>query len=129
MQWEMLTQEDGYRQVRVEAPWEEIAPDYDDILKDYRRVRIPGFRPGKAPLKVIEQRCRREISDRISRRGAQRLGRLALEQAGAEAAGHLRGFRGRVGKGPTLPVYGAIFPFAEIRASGFPVIKSRGGER
>ena len=89
MKWEMLTQEDGYRQVRVEAPWEEIAPDYDDILKDYRRLRIPGFRPGKAPLQVIEQRFRREISDRISRRCAPRLARLTLEQAGAEAAGHL----------------------------------------
>jgi hypothetical protein len=41
--------------------------------KDYRRLRIPGFRPGKAPLQVIEQRFRRAIADRISCRGAQRV--------------------------------------------------------
>ena len=114
MKWEMLTQEDGYRQVRVEAPWEEIAPDYDDILKDYRRLRIPGFRPGKAPLQVIEQRFRREISDRISRCCAQRLGRLTLEQAGAEAAGHFEVSEVEWEKSQPFRFKGRFFPLPKF---------------
>jgi FKBP-type peptidyl-prolyl cis-trans isomerase (trigger factor) len=46
---------------------------------------VPGFRPGKVPQTVLEGRFRREISEQLSRRGAQRLCRLALEEAGLEA--------------------------------------------
>jgi len=85
MKWKMVSLEDGYRQVRVEAPWEEIAADYNDILRDYARLRVPGFRPGKVPPQVLEQRFRREITENLSRRCAPRLCRQALEPA--EAAG------------------------------------------
>jgi FKBP-type peptidyl-prolyl cis-trans isomerase (trigger factor) len=87
MKWKMISLKDGYRQVRVEAPWEEIAADYDDILRDYARLRVPGFRLGKVPRQVLEQRFRREITENLSRRCAPRLCRQALELAQAEAAG------------------------------------------
>lgn len=87
MNWEMVELEDGCRQMRVEAPWEEIAPDYHDILEDFRGMAVPGFRPGKAPRPVLEQRFRREISERLIGSVAQRLCRLALGEAGLEAAG------------------------------------------
>jgi FKBP-type peptidyl-prolyl cis-trans isomerase (trigger factor) len=87
MKWEMASLADGYRKVRVEVPWEEIAPDYDDILQDFMRLQVAGFRPGKAPRQVVEGRFRREISDQLSQRCARRLCRLALEQAATEAAG------------------------------------------
>ena len=87
MKWEMVDLEDGCRQMRVEAPWEEIAPDYHDILEDFRGMSVPGFRSGKAPRPVLEVRFRREISERLIGSVAQRLCRLALEEAGLEAAG------------------------------------------
>jgi FKBP-type peptidyl-prolyl cis-trans isomerase (trigger factor) len=87
MKWEMVSQEDGFRLLRVQVLWEKIAADYDDILNDYTRLPLPGFRPGKAPRQVVEQRFRREISEQLSRQGAQRLCRLALEQAEAEVTG------------------------------------------
>lgn len=44
------------RQLRVRIPAERIASAVDSRLKQIAtRARIPGFRPGKAPLKVIEQ--------------------------------------------------------------------------
>lgn len=44
------------RQLRVRIPAERITTALDDRLKKIAtRVRIPGFRPGKAPFKVIEQ--------------------------------------------------------------------------
>lgn len=44
------------RQLRVRIPAERIITALDDRLKRIAtRVRIPGFRPGKAPFKVVEQ--------------------------------------------------------------------------
>ncbi|MFZ0051724.1 MAG: trigger factor family protein, partial [Desulfobaccales bacterium] len=62
MKWEMANLEDGYRQMRIETPWDEIAPDYEDILQGFMQRRVPGFRPGKAPRQILEQRFRRQIS-------------------------------------------------------------------
>jgi FKBP-type peptidyl-prolyl cis-trans isomerase (trigger factor) len=85
MKWETALLEDGYRHVQVEAPWEEIAPDYHDILEDFKGMAVPGFRPGKAPRQVLEARFKREISEHLTRRVAHRLCRLALVEAGLEA--------------------------------------------
>jgi trigger factor len=44
------------RQMRVRIPADRIASALDERLKKIAaRARIPGFRPGKAPLKVVEQ--------------------------------------------------------------------------
>jgi FKBP-type peptidyl-prolyl cis-trans isomerase (trigger factor) len=86
MKWEMIPLEDGYREGRVEVPWEEIRPDYDVILQDYTRQKVPGFRPGKVPRQVIKQRFRRQISQALAQGGARRWCRLMLEEAGMEAA-------------------------------------------
>lgn len=87
MNYEMVDLEDGYRQMRVEAPWEEIAPDYQDILEDFQGMAVPGFRTGKAPRPVLEVRFRREISEQLNRRVTHRLCRQALAEAGLQAVG------------------------------------------
>ncbi len=44
------------RQIRVRIPADRVAKSFDDRLKQVaQRARVAGFRPGKAPLKVIEQ--------------------------------------------------------------------------
>ena len=44
------------RRLKVEVPAERVEGEIDKRLKDMgRRARIKGFRPGKAPLKVIRQ--------------------------------------------------------------------------
>lgn len=44
------------RQMRVRLPADRLASALDDRLKKIAsRARIPGFRPGKAPLKVVQQ--------------------------------------------------------------------------
>lgn len=44
------------RELHVRIPAEEVASAVEDRLKDIsRRARLPGFRPGKAPFKVIQQ--------------------------------------------------------------------------
>ncbi|MGH2772598.1 MAG: trigger factor family protein, partial [Actinomycetota bacterium] len=45
------------RRLDVEVPAEEITKLYDEALRRLsREVKIPGFRPGKAPRSLIESR-------------------------------------------------------------------------
>ncbi|WP_330182671.1 trigger factor [Nocardia sp. NBC_01503] len=46
--------------INVEVPFEELKPDFDKAYKALAgQIRIPGFRPGKAPAKLIEARVGR----------------------------------------------------------------------
>ncbi len=46
--------------INVEVPFEELKPDFDRTYKTLaQQVRVPGFRPGKAPAKLIEARLGR----------------------------------------------------------------------
>jgi trigger factor len=43
--------------INVEVPFTELQPDFDRTYKQLaQQVRMPGFRPGKAPAKLIEAR-------------------------------------------------------------------------
>ncbi len=46
--------------INVEVPFEELKPDFDKAYKALaQQIRLPGFRPGKAPAKLIEARVGR----------------------------------------------------------------------
>ncbi|MGY5307099.1 trigger factor [Nocardia gipuzkoensis] len=46
--------------INVEVPFDELKPDFDRAYKALaKQVRIPGFRPGKAPAKLLEARLGR----------------------------------------------------------------------
>lgn len=47
--------------INVEVPFSELEPDFQRAYKELaRQVRLPGFRPGKAPAKLLEARFGRE---------------------------------------------------------------------
>jgi trigger factor len=47
--------------INVEVPFTELKPDFDRAYKELaKQVRLPGFRPGKAPAKLLEARIGRE---------------------------------------------------------------------
>ncbi|HEU4363408.1 MAG TPA: trigger factor [Mycobacterium sp.] len=47
--------------INVEVPFTELQPDYDKTYKQLaKQVRLPGFRPGKAPAKLLEARFGRQ---------------------------------------------------------------------
>jgi trigger factor len=75
----------GRKVLQIEACWSEIEADYRDLVSRYTDVRLPGFRPGKAPQSVIEQRFQKEIVESLSTRIAERFGREAVREAGVEA--------------------------------------------
>ncbi|MGQ0718852.1 MAG: trigger factor [Pseudonocardiales bacterium] len=48
--------------INVEVSFDELKPDFDRAYKKIaQQVRIPGFRPGKAPARIVEQRLGREV--------------------------------------------------------------------
>ena len=76
--------------MQVEADWSELAADYEDIVSAYLNVRLPGFRPGRVPRRVIEGRFQKEIIEDFSQRVAQRLGREVLRQANIMTIGPVK---------------------------------------
>ena len=46
--------------INVEVPFTELQPDFDRAYKQLaKQIRLPGFRPGKAPAKLLEARVGR----------------------------------------------------------------------
>ncbi|HET9142548.1 trigger factor [Actinophytocola sp.] len=46
--------------INVEVPFDELKPNFDRAYRKLaQQIRVPGFRPGKAPAKVIESRIGR----------------------------------------------------------------------
>ncbi|RTG92941.1 trigger factor [Thermus scotoductus] len=80
-----ILERSGYRvKVRVEVPKEKVEERYQALLRDVaKRVKIPGFRPGKAPLKVVEARIGREelLSD-LKERLVEETYPLAVQELG-----------------------------------------------
>jgi trigger factor len=47
--------------INVEVPFTELQPDFDRAYKELaKNIRLPGFRPGKAPAKLLEARIGKE---------------------------------------------------------------------
>jgi trigger factor len=47
--------------INVEVPFTELQPDFDRAYQELaKQVRLPGFRPGKAPAKLLEARIGRD---------------------------------------------------------------------
>src|SRR6266571_8121975 len=72
--------------VRVEIPTDVVAAEIDRLARDYsRKARIPGFRPGKAPARVIKQRFKDQILHEVAHDLIPRAVEDALRERGVEA--------------------------------------------
>ena len=48
--------------INVEVPFDELKPDFDRAYKKIaQQVRVPGFRPGKVPARIIDARLGRGV--------------------------------------------------------------------
>ena len=55
--------------MRIELPAEQVSKEWDAITNNYARyARIPGYRPGKAPKRVIEAKFRKEIQEELTKK-------------------------------------------------------------
>ena len=60
------------------------------------RVRLPGFRPGKVPRRILEQRFKGEVEDDVTRRLLERSYLSAIAEHGVEAVGEPQVTGGRL---------------------------------
>jgi trigger factor len=66
MKAEFVDVNDTRKNVRVEIPSDVVDAQIERHARDYsRRARIPGFRPGKAPTRVIKQRFKEQILHQV----------------------------------------------------------------
>src|SRR5687768_18593313 len=62
MKTEYIDVTDTQKNLVVEIPSKVVDAEIDKIARDYSKAaRIPGFRPGKVPAKVVRQRFRDQI--------------------------------------------------------------------
>jgi trigger factor len=86
MKTEFVDVNETRKNLRVEIPTEQVNAEIDRIAKDYsRKARIPGFRPGKAPARVIKQRYRDQILHDVAHDLIPRAIDEALRERGVEA--------------------------------------------
>lgn len=78
---------DHRRQAHVEAGWEDVRKDYEDLLSEYSALPVPGFRPGKAPKSMVEKHYKSPLLEDTGARSVRRLSRMALEKEGVEVTG------------------------------------------
>ncbi|MEQ1869001.1 MAG: trigger factor [Vicinamibacterales bacterium] len=71
--------------ITVEIPSDIVDAAINRAARDYsRKVRIPGFRPGKAPTRVIKQRFKEQVLHEASHELIQRAIGEALQEKGVE---------------------------------------------
>lgn len=54
--------------VRVQIPWEEISPRFNQKLRELQgKARLPGFRPGKVPPAMVEKLFGKGVREELAR--------------------------------------------------------------
>src|SRR5881296_1523939 len=73
------------KNVRVEIPTDVVNAEINRVASDYsRKARNPGFRPGKAPARVIKQRFKDQILHDVAHDLVPRAIDDALRERGVE---------------------------------------------
>src|SRR3954469_20489543 len=81
MKVEIENKPESVSTLRIELPPDEVTKEWDAIANSFARfAKIPGYRPGKAPRRVIEAKFRKEIQDELTRKLVSRSYRDAIEQ-------------------------------------------------
>src|ERR1700682_5219194 len=74
-------QPDSTSTLRIELPPDEVSKEWEAIANNFARVaKIPGYRPGKAPRKVIGAKFKKEIQDELTKKLVSKSYHEAIEQ-------------------------------------------------
>ncbi|MBD3425694.1 MAG: trigger factor [Candidatus Omnitrophica bacterium] len=69
------------RQLDIEMSKEAVDSVFSEVLEDIRRnAKIPGFRPGKAPMDIIQKNYRQDAEDEVKQRLIPRGYQMALDE-------------------------------------------------
>src|SRR6185295_18589379 len=85
MKTEFIDVNETRKNLVVEIPSTTVDAEFDKIARDYgKAARIPGFRPGKVPAKVVRQRFRDQILHDVAHGLIPRAVDDALRERGVE---------------------------------------------
>jgi trigger factor len=85
MKTEFIDVSDTRKNLVVEIPSTVVDAEIDKVSRDYSRAaRVPGFRPGKVPAKVVRQRFRDQILHDVAHGLIPRAVDEALRERGVE---------------------------------------------
>ncbi len=85
MKTEFVDVNDTRKNVHVEIPSDVVDAEIERLARDYsRKARVPGFRPGKVPPRVIKQRYRDQILHDLAHDLIPRAVDDALRERGVE---------------------------------------------
>jgi trigger factor len=85
MKTEFIDVSDTQKNLVVEIPSTIVDAEIDKVARDYSRAaRVPGFRPGKVPAKVVRQRFRDQILHDVAHGLIPRAVDEALRERGVE---------------------------------------------
>src|SRR5437763_11778514 len=69
MKVEVEKQPDSISTLQIELPPEQVAKEWDAITNSFaRHAKIPGYRPGKAPRRVVEAKFKKEIQEELTKK-------------------------------------------------------------
>src|SRR5256884_6892037 len=69
MKVEVEKQPDSVSTLQIELPADQVAKEWNAIADNFARyAKIPGYRPGKAPRKVIEAKFKKEIQEEVTKK-------------------------------------------------------------
>ncbi len=67
--------------LRIELEPDRVSKKYDTLAGEYaKQVRLPGYRPGKAPRAVVEKKFKKEIREELERQLLNDATREAIQQ-------------------------------------------------
>ena len=76
------------RKLSIEVPPEQVQAELGRAYAQLgRQVRLPGFRPGKIPRRILEQRFKGEVEDDVTRRLVERAYLSAISEHHVDAVG------------------------------------------
>jgi trigger factor len=86
MKTELVDVNQTRKSLRVEIPSDQVDEQIARVTEDYtKHARIPGFRPGKVPTRVIKQRFKEQILHEVAQAMVPRALEHALRDRGVEA--------------------------------------------
>ncbi len=86
MENELTVVDDFTRRLQVEVPWEELHDKYAIFFQKFsKKVRLPGFRKGKVPPKMVRRQFGAAAEAEFAESMVQEYYQSALEDAGVES--------------------------------------------
>ncbi len=105
---------EGRERIDIRASWEEVAEDYEDIVREYAGLALPGFRAGKAPLPLVKKRFRKEIARNLATHCCPRFAKQVLKECDLKSIGPGQAVEAECDEGNRLQFQLHFFPAPEF---------------